>query len=71
VLTGYGIVGYDPAAIIGWRLAWAPVEDLAFGFALVVWTLSWWALWGRRGVQRTPVAGPPRRRRSPTPTAKL
>ena len=57
ILTGRGIVRYDPAAIIGWRIAYAPVEDLLFGFALVLLTLSLWVWLGRRGVQRTPAAG--------------
>lgn len=74
VLTGLRIVRYDGAAIIGsttpdagpppflgdGRIAYAPVEDLLFGFALVVLTLVLWVWWGRRGVQRTPYAGPPR-----------
>jgi hypothetical protein len=34
------------------RLLYAPVEDVAFGFALVLQTLCWWVFWGRRGVQR-------------------
>jgi hypothetical protein len=42
------------------RIAFAPVEDLAFGFALVVLTLVLWVWLGRRGVERTPYAGPPR-----------
>ncbi|GAA3941968.1 lycopene cyclase domain-containing protein [Actinoplanes auranticolor] len=57
ILTGRRIVVYDPAAIIGWRLVYAPVEDLLFGFALVLLTLSIWVWLGRRGVQRTPAAG--------------
>lgn len=57
ILTGRRIVVYDPAAIIGWRLAYAPVEDLLFGFAMVLLTLSVWVWLGRRGVQRTPPAG--------------
>ena len=57
ILTGRGIVLYDPDAIIGWRIAYAPVEDLFFGFALVLMTLSVWVWLGRRGVQRTPAAG--------------
>jgi lycopene cyclase domain-containing protein len=57
VLTGRHIVIYDPAAIIGWRIAYAPVEDLLFGFAMVLLTLSIWVWLGRRGVQRTPGAG--------------
>lgn len=42
ILTGRGVVLYRPAAILGPRLAHAPVEDLAFGFALVLATLSVW-----------------------------
>jgi lycopene cyclase domain-containing protein len=48
-LTGRGIVRYDPDVILGWRIAFAPVEDLLFGFALVLWTLDWWVWWGRSG----------------------
>jgi lycopene cyclase domain-containing protein len=42
VLTGLHIVRYRPAAILGVRLAYAPVEDLAFGFALITFTLCCW-----------------------------
>jgi lycopene cyclase domain-containing protein len=48
VLTGRGVVRYDPATILGVRLAHAPVEDLLFGFALVLTTLSLWVWWERR-----------------------
>ncbi|HEY3007617.1 MAG TPA: lycopene cyclase domain-containing protein [Micromonosporaceae bacterium] len=57
VLTGRGVVRYRSDAIIGWRLFHAPVEDLLFGFALVLLTLSAWVWLGRLGVQRTPRAG--------------
>ena len=57
ILTGRGIVLYDPAAIIGWRIAYAPVEDLVFGFALILLSLSTWVWLGRRGIDRTPAAG--------------
>ncbi len=57
ILTGREVVRYDPAAIIGLRIVYAPVEDLLFGFALVLLTLSLWVWWGGRGVQRTPAAG--------------
>jgi hypothetical protein len=74
VLTGLRIVRYDGAAIVGsstpvdatppflgdGRIAYAPFEDLLFGFALVVLTLVLWVWLGRRGVQRTPYSGPPR-----------
>ncbi|MEV4637295.1 lycopene cyclase domain-containing protein [Actinoplanes sp. NPDC049548] len=57
ILTGRRIVVYDPAAILGWRIAYAPVEDLLFGFAMVLLTLSVWVWLGRRGVQPEPRAG--------------
>ena len=50
ILTGRNIVMYDPSAILGWRIAYAPVEDLLFGFAMVLLTLDLWVWWGRRGV---------------------
>lgn len=50
VLTGARIVVYNPHQIIGLRLVHAPVEDLGFGFALVLITVSWWEWLGRRGV---------------------
>lgn len=51
-LTSRGILTYDPDVIIGWRIAAAPVEDLLFGFAMIVSTLTLWIAWGRRGIQR-------------------
>ena len=74
ILTGLRIVRYDGGAILGsstpaegpppflgdGRIAFAPVEDLLFGFALVALTQVLWVWLGRRGVQRTPYAGPPR-----------
>ena len=56
-LTGRRIVRYDPDAIIGssrvsfagqGRLVYAPVEDLVFGFALVLTTSVVWMWLGRR-----------------------
>lgn len=50
-LTGRGIVRYLPESIIGGRevpflgdgrIAYAPVEDLGFGFALVLFTVVVW-----------------------------
>jgi lycopene cyclase domain-containing protein len=57
VLTGRGVVRYDPGAIVGLRVVYAPVEDLLFGFAMVLLTLSVWIWLGRRGVQRAPLPG--------------
>lgn len=48
VLTGLDVVVYDPGAIWGPRIAYAPVEDLLFGFALVTVTLASWAAVNRR-----------------------
>jgi lycopene cyclase domain-containing protein len=47
-LTGRDIVTYGESAIIGTRVGFAPVEDLLFGFSLVLQTLAWWVWWGRR-----------------------
>jgi len=41
-LTGRGIVQYGEAVITGLRIAYAPIEDIAFGFALIVITLAVW-----------------------------
>jgi hypothetical protein len=73
VLTGFAIVTYDGNFIIGestpvegappmfgeGRIAFAPLEDLLFGFSLVLLSICMWVFLGRRGVQRTPMAGPP------------
>ena len=48
VLTGLDVVVYDPDAIWGPRIAYAPVEDLLFGFAMVTLTLASWAAVNRR-----------------------
>ncbi len=74
VLTGLRIVRYDGDFIVGsstpvegpppflgdGRIAFAPIEDLIFGFVLVLLTLALWVFWGRLGVQRLPAVGPPR-----------
>lgn len=48
ILTARGIVQYAPEAICGLRIAYAPIEDLGFGFALVLTTLSVWTWLGKR-----------------------
>lgn len=58
LLTGLGVVEYDPGAILGLRLAYAPVEDLGFGFALILLTLSCWVALGRRAQPRGSAAPP-------------
>ena len=74
ILTGYKIVRYNGDMIIGdstplngtppiigsGRLIYAPIEDLMFGFALVLLSLTLWVWLGRNGIQREPKAGPPR-----------
>ena len=54
VLTGRQIVRYDPHAIIGLRIAYAPVEDLGFGFALVLTALAVWVRLDRSGESTPP-----------------
>ena len=60
-LTGRGIVRYDADAIIGTgrivflgdgRVGYAPVEDLAFGFALVLTSCVMWQWLGRRAEEQ-------------------
>ena len=48
VLTGRDVVVYDEATIWESRIAYAPVEDLLFGFAMVTLTLATWAAVNRR-----------------------
>ncbi len=47
-LTSRNIVMYSDNAIVGMRIASAPVEDLLFGFALILSVLSLWIYQGRR-----------------------
>ncbi|MEV0644379.1 lycopene cyclase domain-containing protein [Phytomonospora sp. NPDC050363] len=47
VLSSAGVVHYRPDTILGLRVFHAPVEDLGFGFALVLATLSVW-VWRER-----------------------
>ena len=76
VLTGREVVRYADDAIVGvgndkaspefiggGRIFFAPIEDLMFGFALILWVLGVWVWLGRKGLQRTPVSGPPRWRK--------
>jgi lycopene cyclase domain-containing protein len=60
VLTGIPVVRYDPDRIVGWRIAYAPVEDLLFGFAMVLSTLVIWVWLGRRAVATSAGARPAR-----------
>ncbi len=53
---GKAIVMYDPDTIVGTRIASAPVEDLLFGFALILSTMGLWEFWGRRGFQREKIS---------------
>jgi lycopene cyclase domain-containing protein len=72
VLTGRQVVQYRDDTIIGTgnevappvligdgRILYAPVEDLAFGFAFIVLVLAMWQWLGSRGIQPEPVSGPP------------
>jgi len=47
VLTGIPVVRYAPSTISGVRVVYAPIEDLLFGFALILLTLSTWVWLGR------------------------
>ncbi|MFN8125816.1 MAG: lycopene cyclase domain-containing protein [Candidatus Nanopelagicales bacterium] len=81
VLTGTQTVRYADRAIVGvgndvaappmlgdGRFFFAPMEDLAFGFGLVLLTVAVWDFLGGRGLQPGPRSGPPLWRRSPPGT---
>lgn len=51
-LTSREIVMYRDKFIVGFRIASAPVEDLFFGFALILGVITLWIYWGARGVQQ-------------------
>jgi hypothetical protein len=73
VLTGFLIVTYNPEILIGsgdytattppligdGRLFFAPIEDVLFGFSMILFTISLWIYFGRRDIQKTPISGPP------------
>ncbi len=88
ILTGIGAFRYADDAIVGQmpadggpppmfgegRVVFQPFEDLMMGFSLCLLAMALWIFWGRRGVQRTPMAGPPiwrsgRWARTPAPGA--
>jgi lycopene cyclase domain-containing protein len=47
-IVGTGIVGYDPARILGVRIGVAPVEDFAYPVAAALGLPALWALLGPR-----------------------
>ena len=51
-LTGREIVLYDSDVILGLRIAFAPLEDLLFGFSLVFLTMAVWTRIGMVEAQR-------------------
>lgn len=50
-LTGLPVVTYDAGVHIGLRIANAPVEDIGFGFGMVLAALT---VWSRLGAQPDP-----------------
>jgi lycopene cyclase domain-containing protein len=68
LLTGLPVVRYRPGDIIGWRLVYAPVEDLLFGFCLVLLTLTGWVWLGRRAAHAQTNSRPATQARRPMPT---
>lgn len=74
LFTGLQIVKYRDFAILGsdsplnapppfigdGRLFFAPVEDLGFGFSLVLLSMSLWTFFQRQTSDKTIAAGPPR-----------
>ena len=68
LLTGLPVVRYRADAIVGWRVAYAPVEDLLFGFCLVLLTLTGWVWLGRRARHELTSPRPATQTRRPAPT---
>lgn len=68
VFTGRRLVVYDSDTILGWRVAYAPVEDVLFGFSLALQTLAWWVWRGRRAHHARTSPGPATPRRVAAPT---
>lgn len=60
MLTGWGVVRYNPDDILGPRLASAPVEDLIFGFTLILTTLTVWVFCESRAATAPRRPRPPR-----------
>ena len=52
-LTSNKIVMYADSEIMGRRLAGAPIEDLLFGFSLILLTLSAWEFFKARSLNET------------------
>jgi lycopene cyclase domain-containing protein len=50
-LTSREIVMYSEAAILGFRIASAPMEDLFFGFALILSVMATWVYLGRKAAK--------------------
>ena len=52
-LTSKSIVMYTDTEIIGQRLAGAPIEDLLFGFSMILLTLSAWEFFKKQIYKRS------------------
>ena len=72
ILTKLLIVRYNDFAIIGGdyttktppligdgRLFYAPVEDVFFGFSMILFSISIWIWLGKKNIQREPYSGLP------------
>ena len=70
-LTKNLIVRYNEFAILGGdytnstppmlgdgRLFYAPVQDVFFGFSMILFTISIWIYLGKKNLQRNPISGP-------------
>ncbi len=57
-LTSRNIVQYSPSEIIGRRLFGAPIEDLLFGFSMILLTLAIWEFLSERRARRETPSSP-------------
>jgi lycopene cyclase domain-containing protein len=71
ILTALPVFRYNPRAILGLRIAYAPLEDFLFGFALFTATLAVWVRLTRGGrtVPTGPTTPPASRAARPRPAA--
>jgi lycopene cyclase domain-containing protein len=65
IYSSHDIIGGDSVRFLGdGRICYAPIEDLLFGFSLVLQTLSWWIWWGGRLALSNAANSPAVRRRT-------
>lgn len=52
LIVYYGIVGYDPAKLLGVNIGFAPIEDFAYTIAAVLLLPTLWHYFGKEEVEK-------------------